>query len=54
MHNREANNDLDYLLTKLVPLETSHPLISWLKANALENIKLYIMSKRNEQNRLVS
>jgi hypothetical protein len=33
-HNKEDRNDSDYQLTKLVPLETSHPPMSWLKAFA--------------------
>jgi hypothetical protein len=54
MHNREANNNSDFQLTKSVQLETSHPPISWLNAYAPPNIPLYMMNKRNEQNRLES
>jgi hypothetical protein len=54
IYNKETNNDLDYQLTKSVPLETSHPPISWLKASARLNIPLYMMNRRNEQNRLES
>jgi hypothetical protein len=55
MHNKEANNESgDFQLTKSIPLETSHPPISWLKVNAASNIPLYTIYKRNEQNRLES
>jgi hypothetical protein len=50
-HNKEDRNDSDYQLTKVVPLETSHPPMSWLKAYAYLNISLYHMNKMNEANK---
>jgi hypothetical protein len=41
--HEEVVNEEHYQLTKFSALDVSHPLISWLKADASSNIPFYVM-----------